>query len=162
MLGSDRFAQDVRDDEAQARAYGISGVPFFVVDGKYGISGAQPADLVLSGPAAGLGRALPADPGRQRWCARRGLRRRRLRGLSLVSTTADLRRQLRLLSLPAGAVALSLGGVVRRARGEDPDVVRRDLRARVGCPDPPDAGRAQGWRAEGRPAAVDRRRAAPR
>jgi predicted DsbA family dithiol-disulfide isomerase len=27
----------------QARAYGISGVPFFVIDGRYGISGAQPA-----------------------------------------------------------------------------------------------------------------------
>jgi predicted DsbA family dithiol-disulfide isomerase len=26
---------------AQARAYGISGVPFYVVDGKYGVSGAQ-------------------------------------------------------------------------------------------------------------------------
>ncbi|MGZ6801125.1 MAG: DsbA family oxidoreductase, partial [Mycobacteriaceae bacterium] len=37
----------VRADEVQARAYGISGVPFFVIDGKYGISGAQPADVVL-------------------------------------------------------------------------------------------------------------------
>jgi len=37
----------VRADEAQARAYGISGVPFFVIDGRYGISGAQPADAVL-------------------------------------------------------------------------------------------------------------------
>ena len=27
---------------AQARAYGIQGVPFFVIDGQYGISGAQP------------------------------------------------------------------------------------------------------------------------
>jgi predicted DsbA family dithiol-disulfide isomerase len=27
----------------QARAYGISGVPFYVIDGRYGISGAQPA-----------------------------------------------------------------------------------------------------------------------
>ena len=32
---------DVKADMAQARAYGISGVPFFVIDGKYGISGAQ-------------------------------------------------------------------------------------------------------------------------
>jgi predicted DsbA family dithiol-disulfide isomerase len=47
VLRSDRFAEAVRADEEQARAYGINGVPFFVVDGKYGISGAQPADLVL-------------------------------------------------------------------------------------------------------------------
>lgn len=47
VLASDRYADAVRADEAQARAYGISGVPFFVVDQKYGISGAQPADVVL-------------------------------------------------------------------------------------------------------------------
>ena len=47
VLASDRYADAVRADEAQARAYGISGVPFFVVDAKYGISGAQPADVVL-------------------------------------------------------------------------------------------------------------------
>ena len=42
-LTSGRFADDVRADELQAKAYGISGVPFFVVDGRYGVSGAQPA-----------------------------------------------------------------------------------------------------------------------
>lgn len=31
----------VRADQDQARAYGIQGVPFFVLDGRYGISGAQ-------------------------------------------------------------------------------------------------------------------------
>lgn len=33
--------QDVRADQQQARAYGISGVPFFVIDQKFGVSGAQ-------------------------------------------------------------------------------------------------------------------------
>ena len=47
VLASDQYADAVHADEAQARAYGISGVPFFVVDGKYGISGAQPADVVV-------------------------------------------------------------------------------------------------------------------
>ena len=28
-------------DLAQARAYGIQGVPFYVIGGKYGVSGAQ-------------------------------------------------------------------------------------------------------------------------
>ena len=43
VLTSERYADEVRADELQARAYGISGVPFFVVDGRYGVSGAQPA-----------------------------------------------------------------------------------------------------------------------
>ncbi len=46
-LAGDRFADDVRADEAQARAYGITGVPFFVIDSKFGVSGAQPADTLL-------------------------------------------------------------------------------------------------------------------
>ena len=47
VLSSDRYSEAVRADEAQARAYGINAVPFFVIDGRYGISGAQPADAVL-------------------------------------------------------------------------------------------------------------------
>jgi len=47
VLTSNRYSDAVRADEAQARAYGVSGVPFFVIDGRYGISGAQPADAVL-------------------------------------------------------------------------------------------------------------------
>ena len=35
------YLADVKADVAQANAYGIQGVPFFVIDGKYGISGAQ-------------------------------------------------------------------------------------------------------------------------
>ena len=45
MLESETHADDVRADIAQAQAYGIRGVPFFVIDGKYGISGAQPTEL---------------------------------------------------------------------------------------------------------------------
>lgn len=42
-LRSGRYLEAVRADQAQASAYGINGVPFFVIDGKYGVSGAQPA-----------------------------------------------------------------------------------------------------------------------
>lgn len=45
VLDSDEYAEDVRADESQARSYNISGVPFFVVDDRYGISGAQPTEL---------------------------------------------------------------------------------------------------------------------
>nr|WP_314842386.1 DsbA family oxidoreductase [uncultured Microbacterium sp.] len=41
-LESSQHLADVRADQAQAQAYGIQGVPFFVIDGQYGISGAQP------------------------------------------------------------------------------------------------------------------------
>ena len=47
MLSSDRLANEVRADEARARAFGISGVPFFAIDERYGVSGAQPADVLL-------------------------------------------------------------------------------------------------------------------
>ncbi|WP_439593947.1 DsbA family oxidoreductase [Microbacterium sp.] len=43
-LESGRFLAAVREDQAQASAYGINGVPFFVINGKYGVSGAQPAE----------------------------------------------------------------------------------------------------------------------
>lgn len=46
-LAGDAFAEAVRADEAQAQAYGIRGVPFLVLDGRYGLSGAQPADAYL-------------------------------------------------------------------------------------------------------------------
>ena len=47
VLDGDRYADAVAADIAQARAYGITGVPFFVVDAKYGVSGAQPAQALL-------------------------------------------------------------------------------------------------------------------
>jgi len=47
VLNSDAYAEAVRADEQQAVAYGITGVPFFVIDAKYGVSGAQPADVLL-------------------------------------------------------------------------------------------------------------------
>jgi len=47
VLDGDEHADAVRADEEEARLLGISGVPFFVVDRKYGVSGAQPADQLL-------------------------------------------------------------------------------------------------------------------
>jgi predicted DsbA family dithiol-disulfide isomerase len=47
VLESDKYLAEVREDEATARALGISGVPFFVLDRKFGVSGAQPAEVLL-------------------------------------------------------------------------------------------------------------------
>lgn len=46
VLSTGAHAEEVRGDEAQAQEYGISGVPFFVL-GRYGVSGAQPAEVLL-------------------------------------------------------------------------------------------------------------------
>ena len=46
VLAADRYGDQVRADERQAREYGISGVPFFVVDGRLGVSGAQPPEVL--------------------------------------------------------------------------------------------------------------------
>lgn len=40
-LAEHTYLPDVKADMAQAVAYGIQGVPFFVIDDRYGISGAQ-------------------------------------------------------------------------------------------------------------------------
>ena len=44
ILSSDKFSQEVIADRALATQLGATGVPFFVVDMKYGISGAQPLE----------------------------------------------------------------------------------------------------------------------
>ncbi|QIK77042.1 DsbA family oxidoreductase [Nocardioides piscis] len=43
VLGSSEHADEVWADIEQAQAYGATGVPFVVVDSKFGVSGAQPA-----------------------------------------------------------------------------------------------------------------------
>ena len=48
VLDGDAYADDVRQDESQARQIGISGVPFFVFDMALGASGAQPTELFTS------------------------------------------------------------------------------------------------------------------
>jgi predicted DsbA family dithiol-disulfide isomerase len=48
VLAGERFGEDVRADEQRAHLLGINGVPFFAIDERYGISGAQPSDLILS------------------------------------------------------------------------------------------------------------------
>jgi predicted DsbA family dithiol-disulfide isomerase len=45
VLAGQEYADAVRADVAQATAYGATGVPFFVFEGRYGVSGAQPAEV---------------------------------------------------------------------------------------------------------------------
>jgi predicted DsbA family dithiol-disulfide isomerase len=47
VLGGDKYTDAVRADEHEATELGITAVPFFVIDGKYGVPGAQPPDVLL-------------------------------------------------------------------------------------------------------------------
>ena len=44
VLNSEEFAEEVKADIAEAGQIGVQGVPFFVINRKYAISGAQPAE----------------------------------------------------------------------------------------------------------------------
>jgi len=44
VLAGEEYLDEVHADIAQARAYGANGVPFFVVDQKFAVSGAQPTE----------------------------------------------------------------------------------------------------------------------
>jgi predicted DsbA family dithiol-disulfide isomerase len=45
-LDGDEDLEKITSQDAMARQLGIQGVPFFVFDGKYAVSGAQPADVI--------------------------------------------------------------------------------------------------------------------
>lgn len=47
ILKSDKYTSDVRADEELASNIGVTGVPFFVFNNKYAVSGAQPPELLL-------------------------------------------------------------------------------------------------------------------
>jgi predicted DsbA family dithiol-disulfide isomerase len=57
-LELDRFAEDVRADEELAAQIGIRGVPFFVLDRRYGVSGAQPPEALLQALDQAWGEAV--------------------------------------------------------------------------------------------------------
>lgn len=47
MLDSDDYVQGVRADENEATQLGVRGVPFFVINRKYAVSGAQPHEVFV-------------------------------------------------------------------------------------------------------------------
>jgi predicted DsbA family dithiol-disulfide isomerase len=47
VLLTERYAEEVREDELLARSAGISAVPCFVIDRRFGASGAQPPEELL-------------------------------------------------------------------------------------------------------------------
>ncbi|MFD2922502.1 DsbA family oxidoreductase [Halobacillus naozhouensis] len=47
VLAGEQFGELVRAEEAEAREIGVQGVPFFVINRKYAISGAQPTEVFV-------------------------------------------------------------------------------------------------------------------
>ena len=47
FLGGDAGVEDVRESQRTAAELGIEGVPFYVIDGRYAVSGGQPAEVWL-------------------------------------------------------------------------------------------------------------------
>lgn len=47
VLFTDQYAQEVKNDILEAQQIGVRGVPFFVIDRKYAVSGAQPSEVFL-------------------------------------------------------------------------------------------------------------------
>jgi predicted DsbA family dithiol-disulfide isomerase len=47
VLHSEDYANEVRQDQEEAQDIGVTGVPFFVFDNKYAVSGAQQTDVFL-------------------------------------------------------------------------------------------------------------------
>jgi predicted DsbA family dithiol-disulfide isomerase len=61
VLAGDRYAAEVRADEREAHELGVTGVPFFVVDGRFGVPGAQDADTILDVLQRAWTRAHPLE-----------------------------------------------------------------------------------------------------
>lgn len=61
-LAAGTYAEAVRHDEYQARQIGVRGVPFFVFEDKYAVSGAQPAELFAEVLGKVWAEAPPARP----------------------------------------------------------------------------------------------------
>ena len=79
VLTSGEYADAVEADVRQAVAYGATSVPFFVVDQKYGVAGAQPADVLARCSSARRAESRPSTSS----AARTRAAPRRLRDLSL-------------------------------------------------------------------------------
>ncbi|HVF74303.1 MAG TPA: DsbA family oxidoreductase [Acidimicrobiales bacterium] len=62
VLDSDLYADAVRADERAAAEHDITGVPFFAVDGKYGVAGAQPPEILRRVLERRFAEAAPPPP----------------------------------------------------------------------------------------------------
>ncbi|MEV5433041.1 DsbA family oxidoreductase [Streptomyces sp. NPDC052701] len=62
LADPDAYAAEVRADEREAAQLGATGVPFFVLDRAYGVSGAQPVEVFAQALAQAWGERSPLRP----------------------------------------------------------------------------------------------------
>ncbi|MFJ7233891.1 DsbA family oxidoreductase [Streptomyces tendae] len=62
LANPDAYADAVRADEREAAQLGATGVPFFVLDRAYGVSGAQPAEVFTRALTQAWGERTPLKP----------------------------------------------------------------------------------------------------
>lgn len=74
VLASDRYADAVRADEAEAARMGIHGVPYFYIDKQYAIGGAQPYEQLKATLAGLLAQAPTTAPAAAAHCGPDGCR----------------------------------------------------------------------------------------
>jgi len=60
-LAGDDYAEAVRGDERRAATLGIQGVPFVVIDGRYGVSGAQTPEVFLRALETAWAESQPSE-----------------------------------------------------------------------------------------------------
>jgi 2,5-diketo-D-gluconate reductase A len=127
VLAGDEFTDAVEADIRQARAYGATGVPFFV-DGRYGISGAQPTevfDQALRQADADAGRLVTVAAATDEACGPDG---RDLIGNSPTPPRVGTNMTVPHISLNDGTSIPQLGfGVFQVRPDKTVDVVRRAL-----------------------------------
>lgn len=58
VLNSEKFAQEVKQDIVRAQQIGVRGVPYFVFNNKYAVSGAQPVETFLGALEKSYGEIL--------------------------------------------------------------------------------------------------------
>ncbi|MEV1083090.1 DsbA family oxidoreductase [Streptomyces sp. NPDC050211] len=63
LADPEAYADDVRADEREAAELGANGVPFFVLDRKYGVSGAQPSEAFAQALTQAWGERSPLKLG---------------------------------------------------------------------------------------------------
>lgn len=66
VLSSNRFAAETRGDEQIATELGISGVPFYVIGARLGLSGAQPPEVMLQALERGWRESASAAAAQER------------------------------------------------------------------------------------------------
>ena len=63
MLESDELTEEVRADQARSRSMGVTGVPFTVVGGVFGIPGAQPVRTLVNALGVAAAKVAELDDG---------------------------------------------------------------------------------------------------